>query len=801
MHRILALTIAFVLVLPFPARAEEDPTASEMRKLDPRILAILRRRPSPAEIEMKRGDFWVMMRRFDKAEAHYKKAMELDPKLVLARFRYAFCAHKLGRTDEALAELRKVLEIDPKHLPAYQALADIHIGRKNLAEADAILQKALAVSPGNPAVLLYLGRVARQRFEAGDAAAKQKAEEYLEKARAAARPGTPVLSQAERELAILKHGKAGEQLADARDAIAKGDVERALSLLEEVLKAQAGLAEAHYLRGVALASPKLNRVSEAIAAYKQAATSEAHLAIAQLHYEKGEMEEAEEWLKKLLGADAKHQGAQYRLGLVYKELGEYDKALSAWRATVAIDSRSKYGRWAETKIQVLTGNVRWLAEGEVLDPAAERHLGQRFMAKLEKQYGFVNDDALVARLDGIARKLIAVSDRSGESLRYEIRVVNKGGVNAVTFPGGKILIFRGMVDLIRKELGDSDDAYAAVLGHEIAHAALRHGVTKAKILSARSSLDSPQFSAALTLHSFLSGFSRHNEFEADQYGALYAYRAGYNPAAGMALHEKMGGRREIPPGLSHPPHRERIERLREYLLDLRGKTRTFRLGIKALKKHDYARAVQHFEVFLGVFPGSVAARNNLGLAMHKKALLRIPAGAFKKSSDVDPRVRVPVIRLRAAEKAGVAAEKKEAPVIDRPVLREAIAELQIALRADPSYAPAHVNAGAALLDLGTDRETAMGHLQTALRLDPENREAQNNLAVAHLEAGENDKGVEILEKLQAASFADAIYNLAVVRERAGDPKEAARLFARYLEIDKDSGWAKLARDRIAAPGR
>ena len=147
-----------------------------------------------------------------------------------------------------------------------------------------------------------------------------------------------------------------------------------------------------------------------------------------------------------------------------------------------------------------------------------------------------------------------------------------------------------MIDFVKTQMGDSDDVYAAILGHEIAHAALRHGVTKAKILSARASLTESNFSAVASLQSFLSGFSRQNEFEADQYGALYAYRAGYKPAAGIRLHEAMLRKKEIPDGLGHPPHKERIARLREYLLELRAKVRSFKLGLAAMKKNDHGRA-------------------------------------------------------------------------------------------------------------------------------------------------------------------------------------------------------------------
>jgi predicted Zn-dependent protease len=806
-----ALVMSFFILLPARAEEARSEPADALRPERPGGIQKMQeaagapaRAASEAQKEMGRGDFWLMMRRHDLAIRHFRKAMELDPKLVAARFRYAFCLFKRGQHDEAAAELGKTLEIDPRFIPAYQGLGELHLSRKELDKAVSVLTRGVAVAPEDAKLLLTLGKALRQRGEAaaeGPNQDKAKALEVLERAEKHAPAQSPLASLVKRELVLLRFGKMGEKLHEARDLLAKGEGEPALKLLDEVVAQHPSVAEAHYLRGLALSSPRLNRVDEAIAAYKKAgAMREALLAIGQLHYEKGEMEDAEEWMKKAIGADERYQEAHYALGLVYKELGEYDRAIAAWRKAVALGPKTKFGAWAGTKLQLLTGNIRGLEEGEVLDPAAERDLGQKLMEGAIRRFGLLEDEQLQARLDRIFRKLIAVSDRGAENLRYELRLVKNRSVNAITFPGGKILLFKGMLDLIRKECGDSDDVYAAVIGHELAHAALRHGVTKAKIITARGAAPTTNFSSLSTLRSFLMGFSRANEFEADQYGALYAYRAGYNPAAGLTLQWKMLARREIPSGLGHPQHRDRIERLREYLLSLRAKTRSFKLGLKALDKQDYGRAIQHFESYLGVFPNSLAGRNNLALAMHKKALLRIPAGAFKKSSDIDPNARIPVITVRAAEMKSVGGLARPAPIIDKPLLREAVAELEMALRLDPSYVSAHVNLGAALLDLGGELEMAIGHLKTATRLDPENVAAKNNLAVAYLESGQEKKGLALLKKLTRGEGAspDAFFNLAIAYERAGDKKKAARAFARYLETDKDSGWAKIARERLAA---
>jgi tetratricopeptide (TPR) repeat protein len=787
-----AVLILFGFGLRAYAEESEASLASELRPT------------APADAHARRGDFWLTMGRYSKALDAYKKALHQNPKLVQARYRLAYSAYKLGRLAQAQGELAKVLAADPRYLDAYLGLSEIHVSHKDLDKAEAVLRRGLAIAPADVRFLLRLAQVERLRAESGGPARdshKAKAIAELEKALRIAPPQSPMWLDAERELTLTRYGNAGRVLVAAREDLAHGKAAEALKALADVLREQPDLAEAHYLRGRALASPKINQIGDALLAYKRATKmKEALLAAAELHYEQGEIEDAEDWLKKALGLDDQYQEALYQLGLVYKELGEYEKAIGAWKKAVRANPRSKVATWAATKLQVLTGNVHSLAEGEVLDPATERHIGQKFVDIVFRGWGVIHNEALQARLDGIARKIIAVSDRNAENLRYEVKLVNQRAINAMTFPGGKIAVFQGMADFIKRELGDSDDVWAFVLGHEIAHASLRHGVTAAKVLTARLSIadTGSNFSATDTLSSFLSGFSRGNEFEADQYGCLYAYRAGYKPSGALAFHEGMMAKREIPGGLEYPPHRERLERTRAYLLDLRSKTRSFKLGLKALAQREYGRAIEHFEMFLGVFPESLAARNNLGLAMHKKALLRTPVGQFKKSSDIDPSTKIPAISLRSV-RGLTATQGADAPQIDKPLLREAVAELQTAVKLDPAYVPTRVNLAAAFLDLG-DRDAALEHLRVALRLDPSNFQAQNNLAVLHLEANEMEKGLQILKRLAAqdAPFPDAVYNLAVASERAGEKKEASKLFVRYIGLDKESGWTEIARKRIAA---
>ena len=85
------------------------------------------------------------------------------------------------------------------------------------------------------------------------------------------------------------------------------------------------------------------------------------------------------------------------------------------------------------------------------------------------------------------KRLAAVADRPERELRYKVVLVDVPMINALTLPGGTILVFRGLVDMVNNKMGDSDDAYASVLGHECAHAALRHGMGMIQVASSMGS--------------------------------------------------------------------------------------------------------------------------------------------------------------------------------------------------------------------------------------------------------------------------------------------------------------------------
>ena len=109
-------------------------------------------------------------------------------------------------------------------------------------------------------------------------------------------------------------------------------------------------------------------------------------------------------------------------------------------------------------------------ELSLMSPEQEVAIGeQQYEPSQQSQGGrYVVDPDLNVYVNNVGQKLARVSDRP--DLPYEFVVLNNNVPNAWALPGGKIAINRGLLVLL-----DDESELAAVLGHEIVHAAARHG--------------------------------------------------------------------------------------------------------------------------------------------------------------------------------------------------------------------------------------------------------------------------------------------------------------------------------------
>ena len=184
---------------------------------------------------------------------------------------------------------------------------------------------------------------------------------------------------------------------------------------------------------------------------------------------------------------------------------------------------------------------------------------------------YVLDPELTADVQSVGNKLAAVSDRQ---LPYEYVIINDSIPNAWAMPGGKIAFNRGLL----YEL-NSEAELAAVMGHEIVHAAARHGaqgmergiLLQGAMIAVGIGAQNTDYSqlivggAQLGAQLVNSKYGRAAESESDLYGMQYMKKAGYDPAAAVTLQETFvrlseGKQSNFIEGLfaSHPPSPERV---------------------------------------------------------------------------------------------------------------------------------------------------------------------------------------------------------------------------------------------------
>lgn len=216
-------------------------------------------------------------------------------------------------------------------------------------------------------------------------------------------------------------------------------------------------------------------------------------------------------------------------------------------------------------------------EIQFVSEAQELRIGEQHYAPTRQSEGGDFDvlPELSAYVNEVGQKLAAVSDRK---LPYEFSVLNSSVPNAWALPGGKIAINRGLLTELRNEA-----ELAAVLAHEIVHAAARHGakaqergtllqagMVAAQIGAAVGGVD--QNVAGLLIGGAGVGaqlvqtkYGRDQELESDKYGMKYMKLAGYDPQGAVTLQETFvrlanNQRQSWIDGLfaSHPPSPERV---------------------------------------------------------------------------------------------------------------------------------------------------------------------------------------------------------------------------------------------------
>ena len=171
-----------------------------------------------------------------------------------------------------------------------------------------------------------------------------------------------------------------------------------------------------------------------------------------------------------------------------------------------------------------------------------------------------------------------------KNFSWEFNLVQDDQLNAFCMPGGKIVVYEGLMKII-----SSDDELAVVLGHEVAHAVAKHSNERmsqqllaqygAQVVSgALSNKSAAVRSLANNVYGIgaqygmMLPFSRKHESEADYMGLILMTIAGYNPDVAVGFWQKMsgGGQSSVPEFMStHPSDQTRISDIQKNLPDIK----------------------------------------------------------------------------------------------------------------------------------------------------------------------------------------------------------------------------------------
>jgi predicted Zn-dependent protease len=197
------------------------------------------------------------------------------------------------------------------------------------------------------------------------------------------------------------------------------------------------------------------------------------------------------------------------------------------------------------------------------DAEMVRRVGQRITKAVEEYYA----------QNGISDKLNGV--------RWEYNLVDDRAVNAWCMPGGKIVVYTGLLPISQNEA-----ALAVVMGHEVSHALLQHGNQRmsqglltevGEVALAVAVANKPAETQNLFLSAYGVGatvgvmlpFSRKQELEADKFGLIWTAMAGYNPQEAIPLWERMerASQGQSPPEFlsTHPSEGTRIDELQKFM--------------------------------------------------------------------------------------------------------------------------------------------------------------------------------------------------------------------------------------------
>lgn len=235
-----------------------------------------------------------------------------------------------------------------------------------------------------------------------------------------------------------------------------------------------------------------------------------------------------------------------------------------------------------------------VSDSEILSSSLTQYRDYMGKAKVS------GDRSRSAQVERVGRRIADATERylrenglSAEvaDFSWEFNLVEDKEINAFCMPGGKIVVYTGLMELVA-----SDDELAVVLGHEVAHAVAKHANERmSQQLLAQAGAQAVGYAtqersaavqaAAAGVYGLgaqvgaLLPFSRKHESEADYMGLALMSMAGYDTDCAPVFWRKMAAKSSgKPPELlsSHPSDASRIAAIQRALPEIKAKYRPAR---------------------------------------------------------------------------------------------------------------------------------------------------------------------------------------------------------------------------------
>jgi len=235
----------------------------------------------------------------------------------------------------------------------------------------------------------------------------------------------------------------------------------------------------------------------------------------------------------------------------------------------------------------VTGRSQLMLVGE----REEQQMGLQAYREVLAKEPLSNDAQTNALVEKVGRRIAAAAERPPGDLwkaprfRWEFKTVDKNELNAFCLPGGKVVVYTGILPITRTEAG-----LAVVIGHEVAHALAHHGAERMSnqkaaqvgtaVASAALSTTVPGGNRAYlpammaavgagATYGYVLPMSRAQESEADRIGLILMALAGYDPREAVTVWERMRaantGPRKAEWLSTHPADTTRIADIRHWL--------------------------------------------------------------------------------------------------------------------------------------------------------------------------------------------------------------------------------------------